>query len=801
MLLPLLAASLVLQGGRTVELTKGAVVSGDPMVPAFTYWDTEDTTLDSSDPDACRGAEPTIIGGPSSVILIRFGDLGRALGSTHHIRSATLHLTIASGDKADLTGISRLLQPWGEGPYQTVNQTIRLLGQQETSKPAATQVPKMAATWRAREAGFDNGNWQLPGARGALDSRPISGATAVLSGKEIQIQGLGKAFQWFADHPSHNCGIALSFSNRIEFYSAQSDKGRPRLELELDDAARPTGPDLRVESIARKTGGGFVAHVRNLGDGPAASFDAVWSMNGRVGSTVNQPKALAPGEELTLSTSEVPRADPADPRSGTVGLDVTPVGGEGIGLTVFSQARTIDFVIDPAVAQKAKSSPNFEGTKAIEDWVQGEVRVFNETYLAQSRYSFALDGAKSRVSVQSISLDAPDPSEQKGESRVVVTPGLYEDGKFSLPMEKAIGQAIGLIDYGAMNVSARSGRIALAGASDRGAEDRFPGLMGGGDTRWDGDIPGVMMISEQTLYTPDDPIPVGDPCGLLALTDVYMLDSSIGKPIAPGLPSVAPKSILLLARDLQLQPLAGAALSFYQSSGSKIADGPPVFTLKVPDTGDVPLPNRDAESVFGKLNPDGSNGLMLVKAELNGVTEWGFVKAWQIVDAYARGIALAGILTLTFDLPSTQLETDEDLASQKFVTDSTGLSPDKLGMLIGGAGKAAVTLGSKAGDWVEVDLGRDRTLAEIRLTAGEGFWRQFDILLYGTGQRPAEAQLFARERDWAFARRNRSDGPAADATVSYRGAPVQVRFIRIVNRSGGPGEISKISVIPAKVSN
>ena len=809
MLLPLLAASLTLQGAvRTVELSRGSAVTGDAIVPSFTYWDCEDTTLDGGDPDASRGGEVTVNGGSSSVILIRFGDLSRALGSTRHIKNATLHLTIASGNsEANLAGVSRVLQPWGEGPFETVNKAIQLLQRDGPAKTGTVQVPKMAATWRTRQAGFDNGNWQQSGAKGNLDSTPISGVTAVSAGKDLQIQGLAKTFQWFAEHPSHNCGIALSFSSPIEFYSAQAATGRPRLELELDDAPAPAGPDLKVVSIGRKTGGGFVAHVKNVGDAAIIGFDAVWSLDGRVGSAIRHTETLAPGDELVLATSEQPRADSLDPRSGTIGLDVVPsVTGDAKGLTVFSQARSLDFVIDPAVVQQAKSSQNFEGTKAIEDWVQGEARVFNDTYLAQSHYSFALDGAKERIAVQSISVDRPAPDQQKGEAQITVTPDLYSGGGFSPAMEKAIGSALGLLDYDSMNLPARYGRIAIPGAADRGTDDLFPGLMGGGDTRFDGLVPGVMMLPNQPSYSYDDTTPPAEATGLLSVTDVYMVDSRIGKPIQAGLPDVAPKAVLLLVRDLTLQSIAGASLSFYQTSGSKIADGPPAFTLKAGSDGDIVIPNRESASIFGKLNPDGSNGVLLVKAEANGVAEWGFIKAWQIVDAYARGILDAGILTLTFDLPGAQLETDQDLATQKFVTDSTGLSPDKLGPLLDGAGKTSVALGAKPGDWVEIDLGRDRTLAEIKLTAQpDRFWRQFDILLYGTGQRPAEAQVFVRERNWPFARRNRSDGASdgkgADATVSYRFAPVQMRFIRLVNRSGGPGEISKISVIPARVSN
>jgi hypothetical protein len=101
-------------------------------------------------------------------------------------------------------------------------------------------------------------------------------------------------------------------------------------------------------------------------------------------------------------------------------------------------------------------------------------------------------------------------------------------------------------------------------------------------------------------------------------------------------------------------------------------------------------------------------------------------------------------------------------------------------------------LGAKPGDWIEIDLGRDRPIGEVQvLTKDGGMPRQFDVQTYATGQQPPTVEAWVKDLDFRWSQSNRAD---KDGFVRYRGPAVRSRFIRIVNRSGGAGTIREIRV-------
>jgi hypothetical protein len=116
-----------------------------------------------------------------------------------------------------------------------------------------------------------------------------------------------------------------------------------------------------------------------------------------------------------------------------------------------------------------------------------------------------------------------------------------------------------------------------------------------------------------------------------------------------------------------------------------------------------------------------------------------------------------------------------------------------------------VELGAKVGDWVEIDLGRDRTIGEIDLIGkSENFWQQFEIQVYSTGQKATEATPWATELNWQWAAHNRREvlpGESGLVSVPYRTQEIRIRFIRIVNKAGTPGKLAGIRVVPIKITN
>src|SRR5262249_39700096 len=137
-------------------------------------------------------------GGKNKTILVRFGDLDRVIPPGAKVRHATLVLTDdGSGQKAALRSISRVLVPWGEGPYASISGIFSLRPKPDptkaTGKPEEPPAPRGSATWRQRRAGDDAIAWQQAGAQGASDAAPIENAHLATTDQETRIQGLEEA--------------------------------------------------------------------------------------------------------------------------------------------------------------------------------------------------------------------------------------------------------------------------------------------------------------------------------------------------------------------------------------------------------------------------------------------------------------------------------------------------------------------------------------------------------------------------------------------------------------------------------
>ena len=792
-----LAALAVLNPvATTVELARGAPISLSDGTTS--YQSVLDTYIEAAQPETNKGGEPSLLGGPGRTVLIKFGDLARVVPAGTRVVSAELVLTSVGGEVAELAQAARVRGAWGEGSWNSLAAALKRRAAAADPKAAKDAPVRGGATWRQRKAG--EASWREPGAKGAEDAVKIAGAKLETRDDKVVLTGIGEAVQAMVDRPYDNHGFALDFLKAVEFASSNATMGRPRLVLQIEPVVTTavTRPDLSVTKITRtplNPSDGqevtYTATVKNVGSAPAKGFSAVWAVNEREGATIDGGKALAPGEEVTLSTKKTFKLDKADHRFQPIALRITPTDAElnarNDALEVLENAKWVELTLARTAVNSFTSELNPRGSRAIEDWVQSQVSALNEVYFDRSRFSFAPEGALERVVVGTINLVGSGSVRGKADGTIQ----MVFDGSSERAFLAGLAGATGLTDLQSTRVDRAENEVV-----GRTTSDWHAGLMGYGDTRFEGLVPGMTVLPYEPRFDPIFAVNPLEPTGLLSATDVMILNGRLEGTVAPGALPTMPKTVIVRAQDVAGRPQPNLELSFFQTAGGRLT-GAPAFTVVTSSTGSAILPARDGESPFGKLDANGGNHTFLVRAVKNGVTEWAWLKAWQAIDAASRGSNSAAIIDLRFDIPGAPLETGTNLAKERILTDSAGSLPAKLAALTDEDPKSAATLSGKPGDWVEIDLGRDRTVGEVALAAEPGrFWRAFDVYTYATGQKPEETVPWAREVDFGWTAAHRGDG----GTVHYRGAPRRFRFVRIVNRSGGEGILAEVRVIPATVA-
>ena len=664
------------------------------------YWAVEDTYLDKTEPAQDHGGGYTLLGGDGRTVLLRFGDLRRTVGEGRRVVSASLVLTPSGGDVPKLEGVTAVDAPWGEGPQKTLS---RILANVEAGPgKAKAGAARGAATWTERRAGI--AAWPAPGKPGGA----TVAATGAPQGRDFRIDGLGPTVQGWLDRPWSDYGLALAFTGDVEFFASQSPSGRPRLVLTTEPVVTTleTKPDLAVTRIA-KEGGKWTATVRNVGAAPAPAATAAWWTNGKPGDSM-PVAALAPGAEASLAYSGAePKEDFQTPG---LGFALSPgekdAAKDDDRLDVFPEGKPL----------RLRLAPGLDPQAVVAYW--------NETVAPQSRFSFAPEGVKGRVRLEAAETAA--------------------DGAATLAEAlRQVGGQLGL-------------------PHPDGGDDLHPGLMGYGDTRFDGAIPGRLPLPYEPYPNPATDAALLEPTGLLSATDVGRLnDESDRLPL--------PKIVFLNAVDLAGTPLPGLELTV---DGGGLG----VQRITTGANGSVLLPPTTFKN-------DLSNGTITVRGGRYGIAAKDVVKAWRLSDSVRRGVAVV-VAEVRLDLPTQPLERETDLAGGKGFTTSEG-KPYALGS----------PLPEKSGAWVEIDLGRDRTIGEIALKPGERLWDRYEIRLYGTGGKPEEATLWAAEADAAWARRNRSE----EGWLPYRAPAQRVRFVRIVSRSGGAGSLAGLRIVPVRI--
>jgi hypothetical protein len=883
---------LMLSGGspaqtaeRTVLLRNGAVIQNEGKRP-YKYWSCSDTYLSEDQVNANYGAEPVLEAGPGRRPLVRFDDLHRAIGPGKRIVDAKLILTLASAQAPRDIGVYRVLQDWREGAG-------RVQGKNGTKSP-------WSATWdyRMSDASVTGMRWRGGGCFQADVDRTDRPTGWYRVPNEdtgtYEITGLGPDVRQWYDKRYTNFGWVLEVRDEgVQFNSSEASAGRPALEITYVDAPVPANEaDLGVSFIERTpeffrydpTGDAYTrkdqagtpigimdkpglareqkwprantlvtyrAHVRNYGTArPVESFTYRWWINGTQVRQGEHEGALRPGEEIVLEAPAIWIDDHSDHRIRTVEVEVetsTPETTKNNNrLAIYSHALDLGIHVEQSLYDYFKTKPNALGSYSFEDWVQWQFWMWNEVWLAKSKFSFAPDGCLERVRIQRINI-VPDGTLQGGNHVPNGVSEFHYDGEwgFDWPtgrdadMRRYVDEnrdqcetgllhecshQIGLIDLYVMNIDSsmpngERGKVRLKAGRDtvvtRGCIDPFGGLMGGGDTRNDTMVGPFLTILNEPQVDPLWRFPLFEPTGLYSASSVAGLNSTLGyrRGYYGEYLYTLPKLIFLRALDASGRPMPGAELAFFQENAGEFKDEPPVFEGKTDDRGVFRLPNRPtgeskpfttrtghtlAPNPFGRIDVVGSNGAFLVRARYAGQEEWQFLKIWELNTAYARGVESVLIWDMRFQISPVALR-PENLALGKTVNTSAG--GDGGAALTDGDWKTVFPVAGETGEWLTIDLGAEYPVAEVTLHAygrqGD-FWPQFEIVAYGGEEEPGPLTArLAREADWRWTVQHRRDVDPADAehwSVTYRNAPVNARYVRIVNVGEGGGQLAEVKV-------
>lgn len=819
--MPMLAVLAAIALADTVILERGAVLPGYGR-----YLAAEDTVLDGQEGDLVQGGASALLVGPGKPMIIQFLDLNRVLGRKK-VKKATLELIYTKGTP-NLKAARRILQPWTEGPITTVAGQLR----------ADDLNARWAATYKYRRGGIDAIPWQQSGAKGDTDSEPIAGVTGTVMGDKLVISGLEAAVQIQLDRWYDNHGFAFDFDESADFLSSSASEARPRLILELEDAPEPgKGPDLSVTLISRspeyerfddrgtmtmadqdgvpiplldhiKNASAkkwpsenealtYTAHVKNVGNAPAQAFEAQWLDKETSKSIVAGEKALAPGEEATF-TFELPyQSSHTDHRVEPVGFRIFPKGPDVNRANDFLEIQQSALNLEICLTKSLVASLEKDGW-APEDWVQDQLRQWNDVTSRYSRYSLGPDGSKERVRAQVIRV--VDDSASQPEVN------LNYDGqiliKSASSFQRQLAEACGLIPLTTEGL--QKGGTTGDGTVFPPSIDRFQGIMGGGDTRSDALLVSSLPFPYDTFFdiiVDPSRMEVG---GALSATDVYALNQNLGRRRGYRGDYLydVPGSVVLTLSDSGGKRIGNTDVSFYQLKQGSFEGTTPSFTLKTSAEGTLVLPKRETQAPtgfytatghsvnanpFGRIDPEDRNGAFLVRATVNGVTATGVLKLWQVLDAGARIRKPVAIMALRLNVPSVPLGT-EDVAKGK----PTKSSGQPVPAIVDGDTATSI----EAPDWLEIDLGSDMAVAEVAVAASTDSNWAYDVQVYASGEKPETARLYAREGDLRWSKKCVA-GP--DGTIKYHNLPQRARYVRIVSKAPTAGvKITSVEVRTAK---
>ena len=789
--------SSALVGSQNRQTTREIVLfRGSPIGTQLPAYDVEDTTLDAKHPNSAEGGFYTLSGGPAKTILIRFGDLSRAIPSSAEIISATLVLTESGQSPPEFQSAGQMLKSWGEGPALTLNERLKLGGD-----PNATGSSIFgSATWESPHEG-QNSKWDVAGASGVGDATPIPSARATLKNGELSIGGLAPAVASMAGNRAYlgtNNGFELLFTNPVDFDSSEALHGKPKLIVRYQILP----PNLLKPNLAialQKTSSSWEALV-NFPAPAAPGTIAQWFFNGKKISS--QPVSPAGDLAQTFKLTHAVVGPLDDPRRSLLTFKLV---NSGSGAILGEQyAYTSGYKVPFSIV----GLPTETGIKTqILSELESFINHFNRLCLSRSRYSFAPSGCLERVQVGNVSTGGTHEQDSITISaQELSSPNLTFADRSLL---KEVALRIGAENLARTEFPAGDTSVTVKGYDGAGLS-WYPGLTGGGDIRFEGALPNSLNLPEQATYSSiaaNSPIA---PLGPLSMTNVGLINSLVGLKNASRIKKrnsilrQFPSTVLVRAYYSNDTEVRHAILTFYPFLDGKVSDSLS-FALNTGDSNSILLPegNSKAPNPMHSASPS-DLGALLVKCTANGSSGFAWIKSWQLHDAVFRGDTGVAFIDLHFIMPEHAVNSKVDYAEGTQVTDQKNDSTSLLANLTSDANKPTqFTNGKNHPNWIQIDLNRDRPLDEVQLTIDpKHFWKKFAIVAYETGQDPSQAVFWSRTEDLQWTAFSQGwNGIDPTAKVQLFGPSLVARFIRIIPLTSGNATFYKISVfspIPAK---
>jgi hypothetical protein len=680
----------------------------------------EDTFITEAFPSQNFGREAVLEAGPGKAVLVRFPALEWAYTGHERVTGAVIRLRVLGGSP-QLKSVRRVLRPWNEGS-----------GSRNFLLASSDGQPK-GAGWSVRDA--QGSKWRAPGAGGDSDSERIEGAKAVVEGEALLVTGLADAVAHMVKDPTTNYGFRLEFSEDAVFASSEIPGEGPELVIEATTSQEPTGPNLQaigLEPIEMPEGSlpnpnervKWRARFVNTGDEPTRGFMVDWTIGERFSVQSIGDESVPPGGTVDV-VAEVPwLADKSDSRASWLRVVALTTGGKA--------------PVRPAIAVPIGGlAVKFSGAPAPADGPLAAVAQANEAWLAQSRFSFAPDGCRERLRLVTDS-PADVALEWKGSTQSMVQALVSEID----PLK-----------------------------AWRAASSVPP------DTRDDSAWPPSKALPVWPGGSPEEgapPLPVRarlDGASVAALNAMVGLR---GDARAPERIAVSPSAIVRF-QDAGGRPVAGGLLTVRQGDGQPAWPTP--FSLTA--SGAAFLPTRGPLGPIGTLS---QRPWLDLEVNLNGSVATARLEVFRLIAEAARGNQ-APFVDMVVKVTSGAVDRSQDLAIDALVSDSKGRFPAELQALTDNDPDTKVAMPFEPGDWFEIDLGRDRLIAEVVL--GGQSWAAYDVVLRRTSQAPEDGSVWCRERD----------GSAVATALAQR-----ARYIRIVARSAGAPDLASVSVFPLQVA-